>query len=319
MRGHNPKRVRFQLDKKFTDVKTIFSLDVRSLSLFRILLAVTLILDTLNRIYRVPEFYSDHGIVPRELVNLGQFDSVYHFQLMFLSGNEWFSYLFLGILLVCSVLLLIGFKTRITTFICWLLLCSVIIRDPLTTHAGDTLLIVLLLWSLFLPLGNWLSLDSYRNKHQKYRTKQAFSAATIAMYVQISLVYIMSGIFKSNYDSWTSGEHLYNTLSRFDFVEPLAFVIYPYEQLLNFLTHFTLYLELFGPLLFFIPVWFLFFRVFGIFLFVILQISIGLTMDVGLFPLVSSAGVLVFYQLHYGTKSFHPFINLVKSIPVPQF
>ena len=282
------------MKKYITDVTEILSLDVRSLALFRILLGIYLLLDTINRIKLTPAFYSDSGILPRYMVDLGNFENMYHFKLMMISGEGWFAYLFFGIAIAVSFFLIFGFKTRFITFMAWLMYVSFVIRDPLTKHAGDNLYILMLFWGMFLPLGRSFSVDALRNNHTSQKNKYILSAAGIGLYVQFCLVYIMTGLYKAQYSSWFNGTHLYNTYSRFDYVEPLAFWIYPQYELLSFLTHFTLWLELLGSLLFFIPVFFVYFRMLGIFLFAGLQLVIGLTMDVGLFPLVSIAGILVF-------------------------
>lgn len=283
------------------------------------LLGVAIILEAINRIKFIPAFYSESGIVPLEMVSLENITHAYHFQLMMISGSEWFALLFFLVLLVFGVMLLLGFYTKTANFFAWLLFCSAIVRDPLTSHAGDTLLIVLLFWGLFLPLGKVFSVDSLRNTLNKPKKHLEYSPASIAMYVQFSLVYITTGLFKANYDTWLNGTHLYITLSRFDYVEPLAFLIYPYYELLTFLTHFTLFLELFGPLLLFIPIYFFGFRMLAIFLFVGLQVSIGLLMDVGIFPLISIAGILVFLPSGFWNR-ITPFVEKYFSqIKLPFF
>lgn len=165
------------------------------------------------------------------------------------------------------------------------------------SNSGDTLLILLLFWGMFLPIGAKWSVDSLLNG--TVLKKKIFSAATIALYIQFALLYITTGIFKGNYLSWHDGSHLYLTFSRFEYMNPIAFLIYPHYELLSFLTHFTLFLELFGPLLFFIPFFFLPVRMVGILLFAGLQISIAITMKVGFFPISSLAGVLVFIPAQF--------------------
>jgi hypothetical protein len=289
--------------QKFTvTAEEVFSLDSRSLAIFRIMLGLYLFLDMINRIMLVPSFYSDSGILPRYLVDLDQIEYAWHLHLMMISGTEWFACLFLGLLLLFSLLLMAGYKTRWMTFWCWLLFSSVIIRDPLTRHAADTLVILLLFWGMFLPLDRSWSVDSLLHKKENSQNLNILSAETVGMYVQFLLFYITTGWFKGMHMSWLDGTHLYITFSRFDYAEPLAFLVYPHYELLSFLTHFTLVLELFGPLLFLIPIFFMFFRLAGIFLFIGLQVSIGLTMDVGLFPLVSIAGVLVFLPRQFWEK-----------------
>lgn len=277
-----------------TSVKEIFSIDIRSAALFRMFVAAYILLDAVNRITLVPAFYSDAGVYPRQVVLLDNYEFAYHFQLMFLSGSEWFSYLFFSILLIAGLCLLLGYKTRVATVVCWLLFCSAIVRDGVTANSGDILLIQLLFWGMFLPLGAKWSLDGKRKEQKHEHSKTSFSAATVGLYVQFVLLYITTGYFKGQYLSWVDGTHMYITFSRFEFMKPIAFLIYPHYELLSFMTWFTLILELFGPLLFFVPVCFLFFRMTGIFLFAALQIGVAVMMNVGFFPISSLAGIVVF-------------------------
>ena len=285
---------------KFAKVENIFTLDVRSLAIFRILLGIYIVLDAIDKFSLVNPFFSDNGVIPRSMVDLSAIEYAYHLQISLLSGSEWFGYIFLAILAIFGFLLIIGFKTRIVTVVCWLLFSSLIVRMDAISNSGDTLLIVLLFWAMFLPLGARFSIDS---RFEKFRIqKRVFSAAAIALYIQFALVYITTGIFKGQFLSWHNGTHLYLTFSRFEYMNPIAFLIYPQYELLSFLTHFTLILELFGPLLFFIPIFFLPFRMLGIILFAGLQISIAITMKVAFFPISSLAGILVFIPTEFWEK-----------------
>lgn len=279
---------------KTTPVQQVFSIDLRSLALFRILLGVILVLDVINRMSLIPAFYSNTGIAPIDMITPENMEHAYHFQLMMLSGGEWFSYLFMGLLVILSFFLIVGYKTRVAAFLCWLMFCSLSVRNELILHAGDTLLTLLLFWAMFLPLNKAFSVDVLQSQNLKSKGKSYFSTGTIGLYIQFVLIYIMNGLYKGMYINWIDGSHLYYTFSRFEFVKPFALFIYPYQDLLSFLTQFSLYLELFGPLLFFIPVYFLFFRMLGIVLFSGLQLSIFLTLNIGLFPVISLAGILVF-------------------------
>lgn len=277
-----------------TGVKQILSLDLRSLALYRVFLGVILFLDSINRMLLVPAFYADSGIVPRSMVNLEQMEHAYHLQILFLKGSEWYAYLFLCGMAICSISLIIGFRTRIVTVLCWFLFCSLNLRNGLILHAGDTLLTLLLFWGMFLPLGRTFSIDSWRMGCKQSGEGPFFSAATVGLYIQFMLIYIMNGLYKGQYLAWIDGTHLYNTFSRFELIKPFALFLYPHYDLLTFLTQFSLFLELFGPLLFLIPIGFVFFRMAGILFFLGLQLSILLTLNIGLFPLVSMTGILVF-------------------------
>jgi hypothetical protein len=280
---------------KQVHVNEILSIDYRSAALFRIFLGIYVVIDAVNRITLTPVFYSDSGLFPSSVVPLESFEYAIHFHGLFLSGSYWFAVLFFSITAVTGLCLLAGFKTKSVTILCWFLLCTTVVRDGLTVDSGDILLIQLLFWGMFLPLGQTYSLDSrFFSIKSRPENSYHFSVATVGLYIQFALIYITTGMFKGQYYSWLEGTHLYITFSRFEYMTPLAFLIYPYYDLLTFLTKFTLILELFGPLLFFIPFYFFFFRMMGIFLFLGLHISILLLMNVGIFPIASIAGIIVF-------------------------
>lgn len=284
-------------------VREIFSVDGRSAALLRIFLGFYIVLDAINRIYLTPAFYSDSGVIPRSAMPLVQFEHAYHFQLLFLSGGEWFSVLFFTVLAISGFCLLAGYKTRFFTILCWFLVCTANVRDSLTINSGDILLMQLLFWSMFLPLGRFWSADSRFRKSVSSNKKNFFSAATVAIHVQFILLYITSGIFKGQYSSWIGGSHLYITFSRFELMTPLSEYFYYMPDLLSLLTKATLVLELFGPLLLFIPFAFLYFRMIGIILFLGLQLSILFLMNVGFFPIASIAGIVVLIPTEFWEKA----------------
>jgi hypothetical protein len=305
---------------QITGVQEILSIDYRSLFLFRVLIGGVIIIDAINRFSLVPAFYSDQGIVPRSLVELGAMEHAYHFQLLFLNGSEWFAYMVLSLIILTGLCIVLGYKTKIAIFVAWLLIGSIITRDSVTANSGDVLLVLLLFWSLFLPVGKQFSIDQLRNR-TKVDKSHFISSGSVAMYIQFALVYVTTGLYKAQYLQWREGTHLYYTFSRFEFLDPLAFAVYPFNELLTFLTHFTLYLELFGPLLFFIPIHFVKFRMVGVVMFIGLQISVILTMNVGVFSYVSIAQILlfiptIFWESNYiqnVLKPFGIFKNLISS------
>ena len=63
-----------------------------------------------------------------------------------------------------AVALLVGYRTRLATIGSWILLASIHVRLPVVINAGDTLLRVLLFWSIFLPLGAMWSVDARRGR-----------------------------------------------------------------------------------------------------------------------------------------------------------
>src|SRR3954447_17631141 len=115
-----------------------FALDVRSLALFRILLATLLLLDWLDRIPDVPGLYTDDGTLPRSLLTMPiTFSS---FSIHMFSGEAWYQYLLAGVGVLLSLGLLVGYQTPLMCFLNFFMLISIHGRNPAVMHGGDHLI-----------------------------------------------------------------------------------------------------------------------------------------------------------------------------------
>ena len=125
-------------------------LDPRSLALFRIMLGLLVLMDTVARLPYLRDFMTDEGVLPR----LALVDSPYSdYWLSFhlgsgnLGGQITLSLLTAGL----AVAMIAGYQTRLATIGCWLLVNSVQARNPFIGDRGDLQLSLLLLWAIFLP------------------------------------------------------------------------------------------------------------------------------------------------------------------------
>ena len=76
------------LDTLLDRLKTIFSIDLRSLALFRVGLALLIIADLISRARDLSAFYTDGGVLSRaESIANSHFLQV---SLYWISGNQWF-------------------------------------------------------------------------------------------------------------------------------------------------------------------------------------------------------------------------------------
>lgn len=136
----------------------LVALDARSLALFRVMIALTTITDILTRWPDIHHHYSDGGMFPREFI-LRSFTNYYWITLHMLSGSEFVMHILFFLEVVFAILLLIGYRTRTMTFLCWIFVCSVQNRNYVLGHSGDTVHRLFLFWGLFLPLGRCFSVD----------------------------------------------------------------------------------------------------------------------------------------------------------------
>ena len=182
-----------------TRALSVFSIDLRSFAFFRILLGCLLIADLLIRGGDLSVWLSDSGVFPRNFVIDWAGDG--RWSLYFISGS-WVWALFLNIVAAFSAMaLLLGYRTRIATLFSFVLLVSLHNRAPLVLQGGDNLLLLMVFWSIFLPLGARFSMDAARvhpDQQQAFsaQTNQYCSVATAAILLQAMAVYFFSDFLK---------------------------------------------------------------------------------------------------------------------------
>lgn len=186
--------------------KYIPVLDPRSLSIFRIILGSILILDLIFfRFLNLEAFYTDNGILPRELAekigNSGGYTSLLPISPLFLSGTKQFVALFFILAGISYTALLVGFKTRWASILSFFFLISIQQRASMVVETDDRMLLCLVFWGMFLPLNHYFSVDSKQIPFKKNRVSKM---ASFAFLFQISLIYFFNGFPKTG-ETWTSG------------------------------------------------------------------------------------------------------------------
>lgn len=274
-----------------TTARQIFGLDLRSLAAFRIGLGLVLLADLAYRATDLAAFYTDVGVLPREVL-LGTYNPPYRFSFHFAFGEV----LPIGAMFlleaIIAVLLLVGFRTRLMTVLSWVLLVSLQNRNPIILNGGDNLLALLLFWGMFLPLGARWSLDSLHRDHRG-DSRPYLSMATIALLTQICLVYLFAVLHKSG-EVWWNGQALFFALHVDLFARRLGIWLRELQWPLPVLTWASLYWEMLGTVLLFIPWKNSFFRTVAVFGFIALHLGIAVTMEVGLFSPISIVAWLAF-------------------------
>jgi len=274
-------------------ISEIFSLDLRSLAMLRIGLGLFILGEALCLLPYVNLLLSSDGVLPTALIDLNNREYAYQWQLYFFSDAQLWPYFLLTITILSAVALILGFYTRTATFLCWILLAALMQRNPHIAYGAYPLALMILFWSLFLPLGARFALDScYRGSIAK--VGQIFSIATVGLYTLFVILYLSAALYKLDLASWSEGTHIYYALSMLDQPRWLGQVIYQYPQLLEHLTYQTIFLELFGPLLFISPIATKIVRSIVIAIFLLFHLGLALTLSLGLFPLINIALLLGF-------------------------
>ena len=191
-----------------------FTLDGRSLAVYRIGLGVLLMADCLLRTRDFRLMFAADGMFP--LATLAR----YHadptlWSLAFLVDASWWSGGVLALEGLAGLALAVGYRTRAATILGWVALVSVIRRTSPATNAGDIWLACQLFWSMFLPLGARWSLDARQRGDHEPAVGAVRSVASAALVLQVAAVYLGAGLSKCN-PTWFAGDALAHALSIHD-------------------------------------------------------------------------------------------------------
>lgn len=291
----------------------IFGIDVRSLALFRICLALIMIGDLLYRAQDLQAHYTDAGVLPIALV------SVYQQQHWWWSIHTLHPALEPQIVLfliagLFALSLLVGYRTRTVSVVCWLLLISLQNRNTLVLTGGDTMLRVMAFWAMFLPLGLRWSVDRALDKTDAPMPKRIFSVGTVALIVQLGMVYLFGALLKTGPTWHTDYTAIYYALSIGQFATPLAKTLLHYPDMLRTLTFVAWYLELLAPLLILVSAFSGRARTLVVLVYMGFHISLGLCLELGLFPIIGALAWVVLLPDWF----WQTFFRLSARLPRPQ-
>ena len=284
-----PDRVR-----KASVLGRAFTLDLRSLALFRMLLGTILVADALFRLPDASLTLSPDGMLPPDLVRpfVGH---PWSWSVGLWADAPWWGYGLLVAEGACGLLLAAGVGVPLMTTAAWVIVVSLVRRTAPVTNAGDVFLAVLLFWGQFLPLGTRLS----RGREQRpvcrgWENATLDGIAALALTLQVAAVYFSAGLAKCN-PMWWSGDAVSYALSVHDHGTPLGNAIAAWPWAARPLSWATLLLELVGTPLLLLPR----LRIPLVGLFVLFHLAIAVTMDVCLFPWVGIAAWIALLPGHF--------------------
>ncbi len=271
----------------------LFSIDLRSLALFRIVVGCLLLGDLAVRSQDLVVHYTDQGVLPLAALQEHPYGRMLSYlSLHFLHGSEAWAFLLFVLAASCAFALVLGFRTRTAAFASWVLLLSLQHRNPLVLYGGDNFLAVVLFWCLFVPLGARWSLDARGARGSRAST--AFSWGSAGLLVQIAAIHWFSVFHKRSAEWLLDGTAVSYVLHLDHLVRPLGLVLREHDLVLRLVTHGTIVLELVGPLLLFSPWRPVLLRMLAIAGFVGLHLGIGFTLALLHFSWICAATMVVY-------------------------
>ena len=280
-------------------LKTIFSIDLRSLALFRIGLAVLIIADLISRARDLSAFYTDGGVLSRaESIANSHFLQV---SLYWISGNQWIVGGLFVLAGLVALLLGLGYRTRLMAILSWMLLLSLQNRNPFFLVGSDNLLLVLSFWVMFLPIHARWSIDAALSKsmqtdcnHPPLVDNKYFSIVSVAALLQVAYLYFFTAILKTG-DPWrVTMDAAYYAVHLDQFATVFGLWIGELPILLTIGTYFVWWLEILMPFLVFSPVYHVPLRLLGIALLVVMHGAFFLSLNIGLFPFIDFLSLTLF-------------------------
>lgn len=282
-------------------LQELFGIDIRSLALFRIGLALVLLGDLIVRLQDLKAHYSDEGVLPRSIL-IDFFLDPWSISLHVVNGNWQFQLVLFILQILFAIALLIGYQTRLATIVSWFLLLSLQMRNTMILQGGDIVMKVLLFWSMFLPLGAYWSIDQ-KLKKQTPSSYQIASMGTLGLLLQVCFIYWFSALLKTDPMWRVDGTAIWYALSIKQYTTPLGLQMLHYPHLLKILTLATFYLEAFGPFFAFSPIWTGPLRMVTVIAFLIFHlIGLNLTMELALFPYICAVAWIVFIPKWFWDK-----------------
>ena len=134
--------------------------DLRSLAAFRVCLGLILATETVWLLPRAEALLSNAGVLPLQALEGSLAPHTQFWSLHRSSGGVMVQQLLLLAQLAAAACLAIGYRSRLAALCGWALFNSVVNRNPLMSHGGDTLLRMELLLAAFAPIAARWSLDA---------------------------------------------------------------------------------------------------------------------------------------------------------------
>jgi len=259
--------------------------DVRSLALMRVMLAIATLVNITLYWPDAGTFFADGtGFFPRSEAIRTQ--SPHTWSLLYISASPWFMHAFFALYTLSALAFLFGYKTRAATVLCWVFAVSLKTRGLLFTNPADMQLVIVLFWSMFLPLGARFSVDSALNRQLSHSSQYA-STASLGLVVTIACIYFMGAL-----DAWDNYRHIvYYALSSVEHTTPLAPSVLMLGGALGGLGMYFYCLQLMSGPLMFVPGYTQHGRLIVALQLILMQLFFGLVLSLGIYPLVGLAGL----------------------------
>ncbi len=282
-----------------------------TLALFRIAIGAVSFAWTLSLLPDLYAFFSAHGVEPRPPVHepIGIWGVLNTFPNYSVAIALYVS------LLVASLCLLVGYRTRIANVIVFVGVVSFEHRAPSIWNSGDGLLRILIFFLVLAPAGASLSVDRWRRSRDRFWEFPARAPWALRLVqIQVSVVYLSTAWLKLHGPDWLHGTAVSYAARMADYDRfPLPAVLSHSPVFSTVMTYWTIAIELMVGIL----VWNRAARPFVLGLGVALHVSLGVTMRLGFFSETMLAAYLAFVTPAFASVAVLAVRDRVHAITAP--
>lgn len=193
--------------------------------------------------------WGPHGMWPHERFMEAQpFLSVWQ-----LSASPVFFHAVYAVGILIAVAFTFGYWSRLAGILHWVMIWSLQERNPLITDGGDNIMRIVLLFLVLVNTGAHFSLDARRTRWRSPEWLRqvraiAHNVGVLLIVVQLSMLYMSTGLYKAMGELWQNGTALYYILRVDEFSWPgVAEFIYRNPYLVVFGTYGTVLFEVVFP------------------------------------------------------------------------
>ena len=192
----------------------------------------------------------------------------------------------------------IGYRTWLATLGCIVMEWSLINRNPGFSGGGDSLILWLFVWSLFVPVGAAISIDHLIRRRldpqESTRSPTLCTPGTVGLLTQAILVYAATMAARVSVSSWVSEFSAIHYILHANSGTPLGQAIAPWHALTWVLTIMAVVLETVGPLIALLSAPWPLVRTLIVVVFLFFHLSIWLTIHVSIFSAAAAAMWMAF-------------------------
>jgi len=265
------------------------------LGLYRIAIGILTLYCFLLFVKDASAFWSDQGLIRFESVEKAthrDFHTIFRWIRSPLGVKAG-----LGALFLAGICFTIGFYTRASSILLFLLVLSFHERNGEVLNAGDTVLRTQLFLFMFAPAGAAWSVDSVRrrSKQSEEEARQPVLVAPWAqrmMQLQVAIIYFVSAYAKWSGDLYRNGSAMYYIFGLIDFNVRGVERLMNYPVIYSTLTYSTLFVEIALPFL----MWFRAARPYAVAMGIGLHLWIMIAMTIPVFGILMVTTYIAFYS-----------------------